>query len=123
MKKYLALIMKSSDFGWGLDEGDTVEDILGQGYIDKETWVTGYTFSCPDKTPEELVVRIGHGYFWENGWSLEDTVSCMMEDFGEEALLADSEDLPEPESEESEADPEDTEDEDEDAIIIKATIS
>lgn len=112
MKKYLALIMKSEDFGWGLEEGESVEDILIDGFLEKESWVTGYTFSCPDKLPEDLVVKIGHGIFWENGWTLDDTVSCMVEDFGEEA----------PELEE-EPDEEDSDPEDENVLIIKATVS
>tara|TARA_A100001388_G_C28469237_1_gene356943 strand:+ start:236 stop:577 length:342 start_codon:yes stop_codon:yes gene_type:complete len=113
MKKYIALIMKSDDFGWGLEEDETVEDILIQGYLEKENWVTGYEFECPDSLSEELVVLLGHGHFWENGWTVDDTISCMMEDTGDE----EDEDSEKPEQDAG------SKPEDEDAIIIKATIS
>lgn len=80
MKKYVALIMLQDDFGVGLEEGESIEDIMTEAYLEKETWIHGYEFECADSTPEETVTLIARGYFWENNWTMDDTISCILRD-------------------------------------------
>ena len=112
MKKYVALIMRAEDFGVGIEEGESIEDILMDGYLEKENWVHGYEFECPDSFDEETVTLIARGYFWENDWTMQDTISCILRDQG---------DLPEGEDS-SEEDPDPVE-VDTDAVYIKASVS
>tara|TARA_E500000331_G_scaffold301608_1_gene303120 strand:+ start:177 stop:497 length:321 start_codon:yes stop_codon:yes gene_type:complete len=106
MKKYVALIMLQDDFGVGLEEGESIEDIMADAYLEKESWIHGYEFECPDSMSEETVTLIARGYFWENNWSMDGTISCILRD--EEASSEDDT------SEEVDTD---------DAIIIKASVS
>ena len=115
MKKYVALIMRAEDFGWSLEEGESIEDIMVDGFLQKEDWIHGYEFECPDSLDEETVTLIARGYFWENDWTMSDTISCIVRD--EETELAENPD------EDSDGDPDAVEVDSDDAVYIKATVS
>ena len=110
--KYVALIMRAEDFEYRLEEGDTIEDVLTDGYLEKENWVHGYEFACPDSLDEETVTLIARGYFWENDWTMTDTISC---------ILRAAPDLDDVDSDTDE-DP-DAVEVDTDAVYIKASVS
>ena len=111
---YIALISSMDDFGLAQGEDEDVVDVMLYAYLEKEDWVNAHTFDVPSGTEEELVTLVARGIFFENDWSMDDSVSCVVRDNRE------LDDLKTEHDEAKAVDPrDDIEDEE---IIISATI-
>lgn len=96
MDSYIALICDMVDFGLPAD--DTADELIAC-YIEEVDWLTAYPFSAPKDTPEEIITRVARGIFFENDWTMSQTVSTVIfADQVEEAKTASTDDDEEPES-------------------------
>ena len=111
---YIALISSMDDFGLAQGEDEDVVDVMLYAYIEKEDWVSAHPFDVPAGTDEELVTLVARGLFWENDWSMDDSVSCVVRD------NSDLDDFKAEHAVAKEVDPQD--DIEDEEIIITATV-
>ena len=75
MTEYIALICDMNDFGMPTE--DTADELI-MCYLEEEPWLKAFPFSVPEGTPEEIVTRVARGIFFENDWTMQDTVSTVI---------------------------------------------
>ena len=68
MEQFVAIIASVED----AESSEALRDMLKDGFRPEASGF--YQYSLETDTPE-LVTLVGRGYFFENGWSLDDTVS------------------------------------------------
>ena len=73
MKRYTAFIAPCDDFH------GTAED-LTDAWLNNHPAVYHVDFDVPDGTSDRLVALIARGLFWEDQWTMDDTVSTVVED-------------------------------------------
>ncbi len=74
MRKFIFLIGSTDDF-------ESLEDLKetyfnnGLEYLNADF----YEFELPMNCSDEIVELVGRGLFFENGWCMDDTFSCVLE--------------------------------------------
>ena len=77
MKRYTAFIAPTDDFH------GTAEDLV-EAWQNDHPAVYHNDFEVPDETSDRLVALIARGLFWEDQWSMDDTVFNVVEDLSPE---------------------------------------
>ena len=73
MKRYTAFIAPCDDFH------GSAEDLV-EAWSNDHPAVYHVDFDVPDGTSDRLVALIARGLFWEDQWTMDDTVSTVVED-------------------------------------------
>lgn len=73
MSRYTAFIASTDDFHGGADE-------LVDAWQNEHPSVYHVDFEVPEGTPSRMVVLIARGLFWEDAWTMDDTVSTVVSD-------------------------------------------
>ena len=98
MESFRFIIADISIFPKGTDlSGITGEDLIRlisdeeRGVYEGKKWggVTFYNFEVPGGLSEEQITMIGRGIAFSNGWSIDDTASCIQSFDREYAWLKD----------------------------------
>ena len=76
MKTYTFLIGTMDDFE---SIGELIEHFENSSYLSSICDCFAYEFEAPIECNEETVTRIGRGIAFGNGWSMDDTYSCMID--------------------------------------------
>ena len=77
MKRYTAFIAPTDDFH------GTAEDLV-EAWQNDHPAVYHNDFEVPDGTSDRLVSLLARGLFWEDQWSMDDTVFNVVEDLSPE---------------------------------------
>jgi hypothetical protein len=77
MRRYTAFIAPTDDFHGSADD-------LVDAWQNEHPAVYHIDFEVPVDTSERFVTLIARGLFWEDQWSMDDTVSTVVEDITSE---------------------------------------
>lgn len=73
MRRYTAFIAPTDDFHGSADD-------LVDAWQNEHPAVYHIDFEVPIDTPDRMIALIARGLFWEDQWSMDDTVSTVVED-------------------------------------------